>query len=71
MVGLGEGSDYATTALGAVTLSRTAGQWVWLDATAAAQAWVANPAASYRLVLPEQFYCVLGDYPAPSAWRLR
>jgi len=54
VVGLGEGSDYATTALGAQTLSGTAGQWVWLDVTAAAQTWVANPTVNYGLVLLQQ-----------------
>jgi hypothetical protein len=69
------GSDYETTANGAVTLSGTAGKWVTVTVTSAAPGWVQNAAINYGLVLLQQsapgsvyaaFCSELGWSPAAS-----
>ncbi len=51
VTGMGSGSDYLALASGTAAVDGAAAAWVSLDVTAMVQAWVANPAANYGLVL--------------------
>lgn len=53
-VGMGSGSDYATAAAGVTPLASAGGVFVDLDVKSLAQAWVADPATNYGLVLLAQ-----------------
>ncbi len=51
VAGMGSGSDYAASAEDTASITGSGGEWIELDVTAAAQAWLADPANNHGLVL--------------------
>jgi hypothetical protein len=52
--GMASGSDYAAAPEATAALASSGNEWVRLNVTAAAQAWVANPASNHGLVLLQE-----------------
>ncbi len=70
VAGMGAGSDYAATAEATVNVTGAGGAWVELNVTDAVQAWVANPANNYGLVLLQEAASgyVIYDFCSELGW---